>query len=389
MRRRILFVKLGHFSQINDHISHQINRNFPDHQLTVVDVKDYARRDVFAAAYNLCAETATFGPSVLRNRGDLHAYFFRTPFMFRRLNRILSRDVARIVPEIDFVIQTQGLFSARLPGKPLLIYTDYTFLDNLDSSDHDKRLFRSPRFLAYEAALYRSAEAVATTGSHVEQTLVTRYGCDPSRVTTIHVGANASTAPVATDLGRYAAKKVVFVGVEWERKGGPALIEGFLQASRKHQDASLSIIGCSPAVSHPRITVIGRIPPEDVAQHYAAGSVFCMPSLIEPLGIAAVEASLSGLPVIATKIGGFYESVTHGETGFLVPPNDPAAVGAALERLFDAPDLGRRMGLAGCERNRARFDWNQVGKRLRSIAEVIAPEIREPSGDPMPFPRSG
>ena len=376
-RRRILFVKLGHFSYINDHVNEQIIRNFPDHELTVVDVKNYARRGAIAAAYNLCVETATFGPSVLRNRGDLHAYFFRTPFMFRRLNRMLVRDVAPMVPEIDFVIQTQGLFSARLPGRPLLIYTDYTYLDNLDSSDHDRRQFRSARFMGYEAALYKSAEAVATTGSHVERTLVTRYGCDPSRVTTVHVGAKAATAPVPTDLGRYAAKEVIFVGVEWERKGGPALVEGFLQASKRHPDARLSIIGCSPAVSHPRITVIGRIPPEEVVKHYAAGSVFCMPSLIEPLGIAAVEASLFRLPVIATRIGGFQESVTDGETGFLVPQNDPAAIGVALERLFDAPELGQRMGLAGFERNRARFDWNEVGKRLRSVAETIAPGMRQ------------
>jgi glycosyltransferase involved in cell wall biosynthesis len=112
---------------------------------------------------------------------------------------------------------------------------------------------------------------------------------------------------------------------------------------------------------------------------YQAASVFCMPSLIEPLGIAAVEASLFRLPVIATQIDGFFETVTDQETGILVPVNDPAAVAAALRRLFDDPALARRMGLAGYERNVTRFNWDEVGKRLRTLAETIVPRLRQAS----------
>lgn len=374
-KKRIVFAKLGHFSYTNNHVTDQIERNFPDHDLMVIDVKKYARSDRMASAYNILIEAATFGPSVLRNRSDLHAFFFRTPFMFRRLNEMLVQEVGSAAAEVDLVIQTQGIFNARIARKPMLIYTDYTFLDNLASPDHDKRLFRSGKFLHYEADLYRNADAVAVTGSHVERTLIERYGCDPSRVSTVHIGANVEIVPVSTDLARYDAKHVLFVGVEWERKGGPALVEGFLQAVKNHPSAKLTIVGCSPSVSHPCIDVIGSIPRTEMARYYEAASVFCMPSLIEPLGIAAVEASLFGLPVVATRIGGFLETVTEDETGILVPLHDPAAIGAALGRLFDAPELGRRMGMAGFNRNRTRFDWNEVGKRLRSIADVIAPGL--------------
>ena len=374
-KRRILFVKLGHFSYTNDHVAEQIVRNFPDHDLLVVDVKNYAKRDPINSAYNVLIEAATFGPSVLRSRSDLHAYFFRTPFMFRRLNKALVQDVGAIVPELDFVIQTQGIFNGRMPGIPMLIYTDYTYLDSLESIDRDQRIFRSKRTLQDEADLYKAADAIATTGSHVHRTLIEQYGCDSSRVTTIHIGANIEIVPVSTEVNRYSAKHVLFVGVEWERKGGPALVEGFLRAAKNYPEARLTIVGCSPAVSDPRITVVGMIPREEVPPYYKAASVFCMPSLVEPLGIAAVEASLFCLPVVATRLGGFYETVTDNETGVLVPPNDPAAIAKALERFFEAPDLARRMGLAGFERNRTRFSWNEVGKHLRSIAETIAPGL--------------
>ncbi|MDR3534453.1 MAG: glycosyltransferase family 4 protein [Rhodopila sp.] len=376
-QKRILFAKLGHFSHVNDHVAEQIGKNFPAHDLMVIDVKNYAKSNPIASAYNIAAEAATFGPSVLRNRGDLHSFFFRTPFMFRRLNQMLVREFAPVAGDLDFVIQTQGVFNARINRAPILVYTDYTFLNNLDLADHDPRLFRSETFLRYEADLYKTADAVAVTGSHVERTLIERYGCDPSRVRTVHVGSNVDVAPVSTDRSRYGAKHVLFVGVEWERKGGPALVEGFRRAAKDHPDARLTIVGCSPPVSDPRIDVVGPVPPKRMPGYYEAASVFCMPSLIEPLGIAAVEASLFRLPVIATQIGGFFETVTDGETGILVPLDDPGAIAGALRRLFEAPDLARGMGLAGFERNRIRFNWDEVGKRLRSMAETIAPGLRE------------
>jgi glycosyltransferase involved in cell wall biosynthesis len=375
-RRRILFAKLGHFSYTNDEIAKQIAANFPSHDIEVIDVKDYARRSRMTVACNLAQEVATFGPSVLRSRSDLHAFYFRTPFMFRHINGMLRRDFAALAPEVDFVIQTQGMFNARLPGAPLLIYTDYTFFSNLDTPGYDARLFRSKTFLGYETALYRGADAIAVAGSHVERTLVERYGCDPSRVETVHIGANVSTPGAAPDAGRYAAKHVLFVGVEWDRKGGPALVEGFRRAARLHPRARLTIVGCSPPVSGPGITVAGPVPRGRMGDYYAAASVFCMPSLIEPLGIAAVEASLFRLPVVATRIDGFLETVTDGETGILVPVNDPSAIAAALCRLFDDPEEARRMGAAGLERNRRLFDWDAVGHRLRAMAEGIAPRLR-------------
>lgn len=376
-RQSILFVKLGRFSYTNDAVAEQLARNFPRHELVIADVKDYVRRSNLTLARNLIEEVATFGPSVLRNRVDLHAYFFRTPFIFRRLNQMITADYAAKAGELAFVIQTQGLFSGRVPGVPHLIYTDYTFKDNLDEPDHDARQFRSKTFLQYEADLYRNADAVATTGTHVERTLLTRYGCDPARVRTVHIGANVAIEPVSTDLSRYAARRLLFVGVEWERKGGPAMVQAFMRVAKDYPDARLAVVGCSPAVSHPQIEVIGRVAREAMPAHFKAASMLCMPSVIEPLGIAPIEASLFKLPVIGTRIGGLMETVADQETGFLVPVNDVDALEAAMRRLFADPALAARMGEAGYARNRYRFDWNEVGKRLREVAESIAPALRE------------
>ena len=374
-RRRILFTKLGSFSYTNEKLNGQLAMRFPNHDIEIFDVKEYVKRRLGPAALNVLIEVMTYGPSVLKNRSQLHAFFFMTPFMFRLLSAAIARTFASRADEFDFSIQTQGIFDGRIPGLPHLIYTDYTFMDTMNEPEPDRRLFRSPTYLKYETALFRQADRIAATSGFVERTLVDRYGCDRSRVRTVHIGANIDIVPSETTIARYAANHVLFVGVEWERKGGPALLEAFTEVARTYPDARLTIVGCSPNVSHPQIAVAGKQPRDRVARYFQAASVFCMPSVVEPLGIAAIEASLFRLPVIATRVPGFFETVTDGKTGILVPPNDPAALAAAMRLLFDNPALGQRMGLAGFERNRTRFDWNRVGRQLHRMACAIVPGL--------------
>ncbi len=374
-RQRILFVKLGSFSYTNERVEEQLQAHFPDHGIETFDVKDYIKHRFGPVALNAMIEVMTYGPAVLSNPSERHAFFFLTPFMFRHLSAAIARVFGPRADEFAFAIQTQGLFCGRIPGRPLLIYTDYTVLDSLDDPEHDPRIFRSKTYLRYESELYNRAEAVATTGTHVARTLVDRYGCHPDRIRTVHIGANVDVESVDTDIARYAAQRILFVGVEWERKGGPAMVEAFAEVARDAPNAHLTIVGCSPKLSHPQITVVGRVAREAMPAYFKAASVFCMPSITEPLGIAAVEASLFRLPVIATRIGGFFETVTDGETGILVAPNDPRALAGAMRRLFDDPGLGRQMGLAGFERNRTLFNWNEVGRRLRAIAPGLQPAV--------------
>jgi glycosyltransferase involved in cell wall biosynthesis len=372
--RRILFAKLGSFSYTNEHVEEQLARQFPHHQIEVFDVKGFIKSKPASMALNGVIEAALYGPGVLVDPAERHKFFFLTPYMFEHLSTGIAKTFAPRAADFDFVIQTQGMFNARVPGVPLLIYTDYTFLDNLEEPHYDPRLFRSRTYLQQEAALFREADAIATMGAYVADTLVQRYGCEPGRVCTVHTGANIDI-PANPDESHRRPRHVLFVGVEWERKGGPILVEAFTRLADAFPDAHLTIAGCSPQLSHPRITVLGRIPRIEMNRHFESASIFCMPSTLEPLGIAAVEASLFRLPVVASRLRGFGETVTDGETGLLVPPGNIDALTEALRRLFEAPDLVRKMGEAGFARNCHRFTWNSVGERLRALAESVVPRL--------------
>jgi phosphatidylinositol alpha-1,6-mannosyltransferase len=95
---------------------------------------------------------------------------------------------------------------------------------------------------------------------------------------------------------------------------------------------------------------------------------------VEGFGISFVEASASGLPIVAGNSGGVPDAVRDGETGFLVEPEDPAAVAERVTELLANPNLARTIGQAGRRAVETYYNWDRVMKDLRAIeAEVIDP----------------
>lgn len=106
---------------------------------------------------------------------------------------------------------------------------------------------------------------------------------------------------------------------------------------------------------------------EGLCDFYHSVDLFVMPSRRESFGVSAVEASATGLPVIASRFGGIPEIVLHGETGLLVDPEDVEGLGEAIVSLSENGDLRREMGLKGRMRAEARFDWRDSVKSMAGI----------------------
>lgn len=94
---------------------------------------------------------------------------------------------------------------------------------------------------------------------------------------------------------------------------------------------------------------------------YREMDIVVVPSTwIEPFGITALEGMASGLPVIASRIGGLAQTTEHEVTGFLTEPGDPVSLAEALRRLIGDPALRQRMGQAGRDRVLQQYDWNRI-----------------------------
>lgn len=100
-------------------------------------------------------------------------------------------------------------------------------------------------------------------------------------------------------------------------------------------------------------------------------SIFIQPSFDEGFGVAVLEAMASGLPVIASDVGGLRELVQDGKTGFLVPSGAPAVLAARIRLLLDEPDLMTRMGAAGRLRAQESFSLAAMVRRTADLYDNL------------------
>ena len=115
-----------------------------------------------------------------------------------------------------------------------------------------------------------------------------------------------------------------------------------------------------------------------LAELYRNVTVLAAPMIGEGLGLIAVEAALSGLPVVAANSGGLRDIVVDGETGALVSPSDPAAFSVALDAMLARPDQGASLGNAGRERALAVFAPAAVARRYADLYRRVLDHRRTP-----------
>ncbi len=197
---------------------------------------------------------------------------------------------------------------------------------------------------------------------------------DPAARATIRARYGLDDAPTAVCISRLVP-----------RKGQDALIAAWPAVTRALPGARLLIVGGGSGESRIRalaaaspardlITLTGSVPHQELPAHYQAGDVFAMPCRtrgggldVEGLGIVFLEASASGLPVIAGDSGGAPETVIDGETGLVVDGRNRDALTAALVRLLGDPGLRAHWGAAGRRWVRENWTWTASADRLAAL----------------------
>jgi phosphatidylinositol alpha-1,6-mannosyltransferase len=207
---------------------------------------------------------------------------------------------------------------------------------------------------------------------------------------------HAEGLEVRTALGLRDRPVVVCVSRLMPRKGQDTLIKAWPQIKQLTPDAALLLVGGGPHRKkldelvraldlESDVVMTGTVPWEQLPAHYAAGDVFAMPCRtrnkgldVEGLGIVYLEASATGLPVIAGDSGGAPDAVISGVTGEVVPGRSPASLVDAVTKLLADPERARQMGAAGREWVEREWRWDVIASRLTQLLAGTDPDLPQP-----------
>jgi len=251
-----------------------------------------------------------------------------------------------------------------------------------------------------------AADAVIAVSSAMRDDVRTAYPeVDPARIEVIYNGIDTEQYrpdPGTDALDRHgiSARRpvVLFVGRITRQKGIVHLLDAALEI-----DVRAQLVFCAGAPDEPEIERATRerverlrarrgdviwieamLPKRDVIQLLSHATVFCVPSIYEPLGIVNLEAMACEAAVVASAVGGIPEVVVDGETGLLVPvtldaggnPTDPpgfaADFAARVNELLADPARAERMGEAGRARAVDEFSWGAIADRTVELYERLA-----------------
>ena len=239
------------------------------------------------------------------------------------------------------------------------------------------RIGRQVDVVTYLGDYTRSRLAPALKGVRMERL--------PSGVDTVAFRPGAGGAEVRRRLGLTGRPVIVCVSRIVPRKGQDVLIKALPLVQQAIPDAALLLVGGGPDAPRLRelaaaggvaddVVMTGSVPWEELPAHYDAGDVFAMPCRsrfagleVEGLGIVFLEASATGLPVVAGRSGGSPDAVLDGVTGTVVDGTSPAEVAAALTALLADPAGAKAMGAAGREWVEREWRWEVLAARLRTL----------------------
>lgn len=322
----------------------------------------------------------TFTPSIPRWK----EHFFKNVPGFQMRSQAARRHFLGLQGRADVILQLGALFDVgdEAGGLPVVVYTDNTTQITARHPELNRYPFQPAElqsWLMHEAQVYQHAAHICTRASIVKRSLINDYSVPAARISVIGGGVNFGALPVLTERKPGAAFTVLFVGVDFHRKGGDLVLQAFGLLHKSYPSARLILVtrDAIPAgLAREGVRVLAPIwDREKMAALYRQADVFILPSRLETWGDVLLEAMSFALPCVGVTGQAMEDIIVHGETGFLVGPEQVEALAQALIQMLEQPELRRRMGLAARRQVDQEFTWDRVVERLAPILEAATSQI--------------
>ncbi|MGE3313377.1 MAG: glycosyltransferase family 4 protein [Limisphaerales bacterium] len=326
-------------------------------------------------------------PPAIQRRADFTVRGLRRfglDFHVARWRRVASRHARERVDEllrrqrIDAVVvntQSVGLFLGNLPGNPPLhVGLDATFRQLART-----RWFAANRIAAWflpwtlapilglERRLFGAASRLWPWSALVRDSLIRDYGFPADRISVLPPSLDLEGIRLKPNTDRRGAgerRQILFIGGDFRRKGGPALLEAFRSGLVSRAD--LHVVTQSDLGSEPGLMVHRGVSAQSDAwlERWSEADVFVFPSTLETFGIVLVEALAFGVPVVSSRAGAAADILEEGRAGILVDPVTPAALAASVCAVLDDPRAALARAEVGRDRVARCHDLRRNAARL-------------------------
>jgi glycosyltransferase involved in cell wall biosynthesis len=363
MKNRILVLNQG-LSGVNKYIFSQLKNRGWD--LTLLEVP-------FPKKCMLQAMISTLNPNLMQWKQKAKKKLFqlhKSSWTFLQRTKFCQEKLSKLDGKFDVILQISGMFAPTLDYKnlsvPYVTVNDYTMALCKKYPEWASPPSELETWLGLEKELYENARFIFAASENTRNSFINDYGIDGRKVIKVSYG---NTLEATAEFSRNFDNKIVlFVGKDFERKGGYILLESFQKVKQVIEDARLIILGADKnflKIRQSGVEVLGYIKNiNDVKSLYERASVFVMPSLCEPFGLVFLEAMEYKLPCIGSTVDAIPEIIDDGKTGYLVPIGDATVLADKIITLLTNKNLSMQMGTAGHNLLKQKFSWDVFGEKM-------------------------
>ncbi len=304
---------------------------------------------------------------------------------FFERSRLAQKAVDDPSLAFDAILQIGATFRVISPkGVPLALYCDSNIelaKAGAEVGVSEASVLDPKRFLDVvdrERSVYLAADHIFSMSHRLRRSFVDDFQVAEHQVQTVHPGPNfpIGEEPEVPERSLRGDPTVLFIGRDFERKGGTLLLNAFSQVRSTLPRAKLLVVGPDElplSAEDPRregvrlLGFLNKTTPqgqEEIYDAYAQARVFCLPTRFEPFGIVFLEAMHYRLPCVGPDAWAVPEIIQEGATGLLFQPNDEKALASALLTLLKDPQRALRMGEAGRRRLEMEFSWSLAADRI-------------------------
>lgn len=305
--------------------------------------------------------------------------YLKHPKSFEMRSLRVSRWVRK--QDADAITQLGVLFDSRFAQDilPNVIYTDYTSQLSAQHLDGTRSPYKGDllnAWLSLEKQAYENAAHICVRSHKVCKSLIEDYGLSPEKISVIGGGANIGTLPDAVTRPIGGPPRLLFIGLDFYRKGGDLVLKAFAEVRKHVPQSRLTMITRLPKKHDLPLTNVDIISSEFnrelVCSQFPLADIFILPSRLETWGDVILEAMAYGLACIGVTGQPMEEIILHGKTGLLTDPENPHSLYQAMHKLLSDRTECRKMGIEGRRHLEKEFTWPIVARRLSKIVKEVA-----------------